>query len=78
MKTIKITSLVLVLLAFLGLNSCSDKSLIEYKTTEMSEIFLSLDDIRNGYKAEAPKAIIEAGNIYVKIAENYMKTAKCT
>ncbi len=65
MKTIKITSLVLVLLAFLGLNSCSDKSLIEYKTTEMSEIFLSLDDIRNGYKAEAPKAIIEAGNIYV-------------
>jgi hypothetical protein len=65
MKTYKIVGSVIVLLSLFTLNNCSDKSTLEYKSTETVSISLSLENIRSGFAVETAKNMEKPGNIYV-------------
>lgn len=70
MKIVKLVGIKWMLLFMVALSNCSDKSILEYKSTERVNIALSVDDIRNGFAVEQAKSIEKPGNIYVY--DNYL------
>lgn len=65
MKTFKLVGFAMLLFSLFTLSNCSDKSTLTYKTTELVNITLSLDDLRSGFAVESVKTLEKPGNIYV-------------